>query len=71
MFRAMANRVLPGVSDTQCGFKFFSGDLARAVARRLRIDGFAFDVELLRAIMIWACRSRRFRSSGRIRKGRP
>jgi dolichyl-phosphate beta-glucosyltransferase len=51
MFRALANRVLPGVTDTQCGFKFFDGDLARTVARRLRIDGFAFDVELLRAIV--------------------
>ena len=50
MFRALANRVLPGVTDTQCGFKFLSGDLARTVAGRLRIDGFAFDVELLRAI---------------------
>jgi dolichyl-phosphate beta-glucosyltransferase len=50
MFRALANRVLPGLTDTQCGFKFLSGDLARAIARRLRIDGFAFDVELLRAI---------------------
>jgi dolichyl-phosphate beta-glucosyltransferase len=50
MFRAVANRVLPGLSDTQCGFKFFSGDLVRTVARRLRIDGFAFDVELLRAM---------------------
>jgi dolichyl-phosphate beta-glucosyltransferase len=50
VFRAMANRVLPGFADTQCGFKFFNGDLARTVARQLRIDGFAFDVELLRAI---------------------
>jgi glycosyltransferase involved in cell wall biosynthesis len=50
VFRAMARRVLPGVADTQCGFKFFAGDLARTVARRLRIDGFAFDVELLRAV---------------------
>ncbi len=50
MFRAVVNRVLPGLSDTQCGFKFFAGDLVRAVARRLRVDGFAFDVELLRAI---------------------
>ena len=50
MFRAVANRVLPGVTDSQCGFKFLSGDLARAVAARLRIDGFAFDVELLRAV---------------------
>lgn len=51
MFRALANRVLPGVTDTQCGFKFFDGELARSVARRLRIDGFAFDVELLRAVV--------------------
>ena len=50
LFRAVANRVLPGLTDTQCGFKFFSGDLARAVARRLHIDGFAFDVELLRTV---------------------
>jgi dolichyl-phosphate beta-glucosyltransferase len=50
MFRAVVNRVLPGLSDTQCGFKFFAGDLIRGVARRLRVDGFAFDVELLRAI---------------------
>jgi dolichyl-phosphate beta-glucosyltransferase len=51
IFRAIANRVLPGLTDTQCGFKFFAGDLARLVARSLRIDGFAFDVELLRAII--------------------
>jgi dolichyl-phosphate beta-glucosyltransferase len=50
VFRAMANRVLPEFADTQCGFKFFDGDVARTVARQLRIDGFAFDVELLRAI---------------------
>jgi len=51
MFRAMANRVIPGFTDTQCGFKFFAGDVARVAARHLRIDGFAFDVELLRAIV--------------------
>ncbi len=49
-FRAITHQMLPGFSDTQCGFKFFGGDLARMVARQLRIDGFAFDVELLRAI---------------------
>jgi dolichyl-phosphate beta-glucosyltransferase len=50
-FRMLARRVLPGFADTQCGFKFFPGDVARAAARQLRIDGFAFDVELLRVIM--------------------
>ncbi len=50
IFHAMARRVLSDLTDTQCGFKFFDGDLARAAARRLTIDGFAFDVEMLQAI---------------------
>lgn len=50
VFRAMAQRLLQGLTDTQCGFKFFAGDLARTAARRLSIDGFAFDVEMLWAI---------------------
>ena len=49
-FRAMVHQVIGDLTDTQCGFKFFLGDLARAVARQLSIDGFAFDVELLHAI---------------------
>jgi dolichyl-phosphate beta-glucosyltransferase len=49
-FRAMVNQVVRGVNDTQCGFKFFDGDLARIVARMLSIDGFAFDIELLSAV---------------------
>ncbi len=39
--------VLPGVQDTQCGFKLFEGRAARAIFARTRIDGFAFDVEAL------------------------
>jgi dolichyl-phosphate beta-glucosyltransferase len=46
-FRALARRIVPEVTDTQCGFKFFSGPLARAAALSLRTVGFAFDVELL------------------------
>ncbi len=33
--------------DTQCGFKAFRGDAARAIFERQTIDGFAFDVEVL------------------------
>ena len=50
LFRIMSRRVLHGLTDTQCGFKFFAGDLARSVAWQLSIDGFAFDVEMLRSI---------------------
>jgi dolichyl-phosphate beta-glucosyltransferase len=38
---------LPGIRDTQCGFKLFSAAAAEALFPRLTISGFAFDVELL------------------------
>ena len=47
MFRGMARAIVPAATDTQCGFKFFSGPLARAAAQPLRTAGFAFDIELL------------------------
>ncbi len=50
VFKAIAHRVVPGITDTQCGFKVFDGDLVREVASKLRVEGFAFDVELLRAL---------------------
>ena len=39
--------LLPGLWDTQCGFKLFRGDLARRLFADLRTDGFAYDVEIL------------------------
>ncbi len=39
--------VLPGIRDTQCGFKLFRREAARDIFPRLRIDGFSFDVEAL------------------------
>jgi len=33
--------------DTQCGFKAFRLDVCRPILKEARIDGFAFDVELL------------------------
>jgi dolichyl-phosphate beta-glucosyltransferase len=47
VFRALSRTVVRGATDTQCGFKFFSGELARDAAARLRTSGFAFDIELL------------------------
>lgn len=35
------------VRDTQCGFKFFRGPVARDLFARQRIDGYMFDVEVL------------------------
>ena len=38
---------MPGVTDTQCGFKFFRAAAARQVFSRQRVDGYMFDVEVL------------------------
>ena len=43
---------LPGVKDTQCGFKLFRAASARPIFERQVLEGFAFDVEVL-------CRARR------------
>jgi glycosyltransferase involved in cell wall biosynthesis len=47
VFRAATRVIVPAVADTQCGFKFFHGEIARAAAARLRVTGFGFDVELI------------------------
>lgn len=45
--RLVSRLAVPGLSDTQCGFKCFRGEVVQDLFRRLTIDGFAFDVELL------------------------
>ncbi|WP_161789664.1 glycosyltransferase [Phaeacidiphilus oryzae] len=47
LFRRIVRMSLPEFTDTQCGFKFFDGRLVREIAAGCRIDGFAFDVEML------------------------
>ncbi|MGW7468199.1 dolichyl-phosphate beta-glucosyltransferase [Streptomyces xantholiticus] len=49
----MGNRLIrtvavPGIRDTQCGFKLLDGDKARAAFADSRLDGWAIDVEILR-----------------------
>jgi dolichyl-phosphate beta-glucosyltransferase len=48
LFNVVMRRVaaLP-FRDTQCGFKLYRIDAARAIFSRQRLDGFAFDVEAL------------------------
>jgi dolichyl-phosphate beta-glucosyltransferase len=45
--RVVQALAVPGIEDSQCGFKAFRADAARAVFSRQRIDGFGFDVEVL------------------------
>jgi len=39
--------LLPGIWDTQCGFKLFRADVAHDVFARLSTDGFGYDPEVL------------------------
>jgi dolichyl-phosphate beta-glucosyltransferase len=39
--------LLPGLKDTQCGFKLFTARAARQCFGACRLDGFSFDVEAL------------------------
>jgi len=39
--------LLPGIWDTQCGFKLFRADIARDAFAHLTTDGFGFDPEVL------------------------
>ncbi len=38
---------VPGIQDTQCGFKLFTRAAARNIFERCQIDNFSFDVEAL------------------------
>jgi dolichyl-phosphate beta-glucosyltransferase len=45
--RLIQRRVLPGVCDTQCGFKLLERTAAHAIAGRLTRTSFSFDIEML------------------------
>jgi glycosyltransferase involved in cell wall biosynthesis len=45
--KAIQRSLVPGVRDTQCGFKAFTAEVARDLFARGRIDGWAFDLEIL------------------------
>ena len=47
LYRRCTAKVVPGVRDTQCGFKVMRGDVARDLLAACVSDGFSFDVELL------------------------
>jgi len=48
IFNTMVRLIaLPGLQDTQCGFKCFRGDAAEKIFPRMTIKGWTFDVEAL------------------------
>jgi dolichyl-phosphate beta-glucosyltransferase len=48
VFNAIVRLVaVPGLDDTQCGFKLFTADAAEALFSQQTMNGFGFDVEVL------------------------
>jgi dolichyl-phosphate beta-glucosyltransferase len=48
IFNALVRAIaVPGIHDTQCGFKLFTQNAAQSIFRRCQVDHFAFDVEVL------------------------
>ena len=45
--KVIQRSLVPGVKDTQCGFKAFTAEAARDLFKRGKIDGWAFDLEIL------------------------
>jgi dolichyl-phosphate beta-glucosyltransferase len=39
--------MVPGINDTQCGFKMFTASAVEAIFPLVRVDGWAFDIEVL------------------------
>lgn len=46
-FSVLTRPLVPAVKDTQCGFKMFTAEAVERVFPRMRIERYAFDVELL------------------------
>jgi dolichyl-phosphate beta-glucosyltransferase len=44
---AVQQLMVPGIEDTQCGFKMFTGRAADTIFPLVRVDGWAFDIEVL------------------------
>jgi dolichyl-phosphate beta-glucosyltransferase len=48
MFNLVVQRLaLPGIEDSQCGFKMFTAGAVQRIFPRVTVDGWAFDVEVL------------------------
>ena len=45
--RAIQALAVPGIADTQCGFKMFTADSVAAIFPHVTLEGWAFDVEVL------------------------
>jgi glycosyltransferase involved in cell wall biosynthesis len=50
--------VLPGIDDTQCGFKLLTARAAQVICSSMTIEGWAFDIEMLQIARVQGWRVR-------------
>lgn len=51
---------LGNLTDTQCGFKVYRGDIARELYAQSTVDGFMFDIEIILLALSNGCRIHEF-----------
>lgn len=61
--------LLPGIQDTQCGFKMFTAQAVEAVFPSTTIDGWAFDIEVMLIARLQGWRIREMPLEWQYRKG--
>ena len=44
---------IPGIYDTQCGFKMYRGDIAEKLFQKQTMEGWSFDIEILMLARMW------------------
>jgi dolichyl-phosphate beta-glucosyltransferase len=70
---AVRRLVVPGIQDTQCGFKMFTAAAAEAIFPHVTVTGWAFDIEVLYLARLKGLRIREipiewhFRADSRVR----
>jgi len=63
LFKWLINKIVtmpPGITDSQCGFKVYRGDIARKLYGQCISDGFMFDVEIILRAHKEGCRIEEF-----------
>jgi dolichyl-phosphate beta-glucosyltransferase len=53
-------KIPPQLTDTQCGFKIYRGDVARRLYDQCQTDGFMFDMEIIIRAQKQGCRIKEF-----------
>jgi dolichyl-phosphate beta-glucosyltransferase len=63
VFRWFVNKLIkidPLLTDTQCGFKIYQGDIARELYSQCITDGFMFDIEVILRAQTAGCKINEF-----------